>query len=159
MDPVAEAICRDRIGACVTGDRWFIQRRPFLATFGEDYEGYFADLLAEGLGEALGWKPQGAVHLAAMCNDPIDHRILGEACVEILCAFHGVIDFGGAIMGARQPRGSAEPPERVENPDGLAGLLWVTWFGNASGVLLPHHFGDALLLQALLKRPGFRLLK
>lgn len=54
----------------VDGDDFWIAGRPFFATFGDpEPEDRALDL--------GGWSPQGEVAVCAMCNDLVDHILLG----------------------------------------------------------------------------------
>src|SRR5687767_3964244 len=126
FDSAAEAKCKKQLGLCAAthGDDFEIQGRPFALSFGEDYAGQFSDLVDEGLEKVLGWAPKGAVGLAAMCNDEIDHRLLGMMCLRAARSFDGVVDLGArwSISGQRDAPG---PAAIIENPSGLTGKLFV----------------------------------
>ena len=75
-------------------DGWF-EKRPFLISHGEDYEGEFDDIRACGIEGVTGWAIQDEIILAAMVNDPVDHLLLGKLCLLLARHFGGLVDFGG----------------------------------------------------------------
>ena len=49
----------------------------------------------------VGYFPEQEIGLAAMCNRPIDHRILGHLALRLAERFEGIIDLGGAFYPPR----------------------------------------------------------
>lgn len=47
--------------------------------------------------EVLGVFPKGEISLAAMCNQLIDHRVLGEVALWIAQQTNGFVDLGGCV--------------------------------------------------------------
>ncbi|HKR62924.1 MAG TPA: DUF6368 family protein [Thermoanaerobaculia bacterium] len=113
--------------------------RPLVAGF-ED------PLFEEGEGESLqssfGFVPAAIISVGAMCNDRVDHRVLGELAVYLAQHFGGIIGFNGALGVARVVHGKlAEIRYEVE------------------GRRLFAHVGDVAFMHGWLRDPAFHLVK
>lgn len=80
----------------VDGDDFWIAGRPFFVKF-RDPE---AEDQALDLG---GWSPEGEVSACAMCNDPVDHILLGTVCCRAAEILGGLIALGDLSIVTRDP--------------------------------------------------------
>ena len=120
---VRDAIRRRASG--VSGDDFWVDDRPFVVVFGPEYPEDLDELLREGLSAPLGWTPREVLTVAAMCNQDVDHRLLGELCLRLATQLGGIVSFGGSLPGRGVlPRDRPSAPLREENVDGLAGTLF-----------------------------------
>jgi hypothetical protein len=85
------------------GNDFWIELRPFIVSFGEEYEGELAELADHGLSSVLGWTPIDILAFAAGCNDSVDHALLGQLCVRFSRKLGRVIDFGGEVFARTIP--------------------------------------------------------
>lgn len=125
----------------IEGDDFWVQRRPFL--LGHDP----SDVATETLATCTGWAVQGVISLDAMCNEDLDHRLLGEMCLLFARKFGGWIDFCGELCP------------------------WITDLRSLPGGICRHsyvsisereciaHLCDAEFLEAWLRRPDFHMIK
>lgn len=144
----------------VEGNDFWIDGRPFIVWFGEEYPGELDELCEVGLPDVLGWKPNATLGFAAMCNGQEDHRILAELCVLFGRKLDGIIDLGGRIaVGPSFDGLSATQPVRIETPDNLQGVLFATSYLTAMGVYATCHFADTTLMESWLKDSRFRMVK
>lgn len=143
----------------VHGDDFWIEQRPFFVSTEEDYPGELADLVEEGVADLIGWSPEATIGLAAMCNDGIDHRLLGEVCLRVAREFGGVIAFGGAISAGPLLDGSGPSALVLDDPGGLRGRVFAISYTAHGGRYCTSHYGDATLLESWLKDPRFRMVK
>lgn len=142
----------------VEGDNFWIEGRPFGVAFG-DSEGALAEAIAAGLAAALGWMPGSTVSLTAMCNRPLDHRLLGETCLDFVQALGGVVDFGGQLPIGPALAGSECSPTWFERPEGIAGSLLAMAYPIEGGSFGLCHYGDARFMRSWLGAPGFGMVK
>lgn len=111
--------------------------RPFLIDFYADAQPDGRDVLLS----TWGWIPAGELALAAMCNRPVDHRLLGEMAVWLADRLRGVVDFGGAVPIAPGP--------------GVVRLPYET----ASGTIAESVVADARAVRDWLSHPRFHMVK
>ncbi len=150
----------DRVAERREGNNFWIELRPFIVSFGEEYEGELAELANDGLPSVLGWTPADTFFFAAMRNDSVDHALLGQLCVRFARKLGGVIDFGGKVWPEPSLDGTAHVEAvRVERPSGLDGVLFAASYFSESGRYGTCHYGDSTLLEAWLKQPNFRMVK
>lgn len=137
-----------------------IDERPFLVSFGEEYEGELQELADSGLPEVLRWTPRDCVGLAAMCNDTVDHELLCRLCIAVARKIGGVVDLGGTIPSWPDP--PLEDPRtamKLVNPNELRGALFVASYPVGEGEYCSSHYADASLLESWLKSADFRMIK
>lgn len=122
------------IGGLYTGsDRpfvWFIEPRD-------------ADELCS-IAEVIGSMPTQDIGLAAMCNQEIDHRILGEMALWLAENTNGFVDLGGDDLPI--------PPEM---PGRVARIPYDT----ASGWQSEYVIMDHVAFRAWLRCPAFAMVK
>jgi len=128
----------------VEGDDFWVQERPFIVTFGPEHENELDDFVAGGLSDMMGWTPKDTIGFAAMCNQQVDHRLLGEICLQCAKSLDGVIDFGGEL------------PAR---PSHAPGTLYTVPYRGATGHECRYHVGNAQFLAWWLNQPNFRMIK
>jgi Family of unknown function (DUF6368) len=141
------------------GNDFWLDERPFIVAI-TSRESEAAQEADAELAPELGWSPWLEIELAAMCNDPLDQRLLGEVCLYVARALDGIIDFGGAILPEPDLSGPTALPA-VSVPlffDGR-GTLYAASYKIDEGRYGTCHYGDAALLQAWLKQPKFRMVK
>lgn len=150
----------DRLTERWEGNNFWIDGRPFIICFGEEYEGELQEVVSQGLPEVLGWTPGDSITIAAMCNQRIDHELLGRLCHQLARSLVGVVDFGGTIAaGPTVARERRTQPMKVERPGEHAGVLFATSYLGVDGQWHANHYGDAEFLEAWLKSPDFRMVK
>jgi hypothetical protein len=162
LGQAGEAACREELRVRadeMSGDDLWISGRPFGVGFGEEVPGNLEELAAEGLGDVLGWLPRDAICLHASCNGAEDHRTLGKLCLRFAIQFDGIVDFCGRILGGRAPRATPGQARRIDNPSGLVGTLYETWYRVGDGTYVTKEYGDARLMESWLCAPGFRMVK
>jgi len=130
----------------VDGDDFWIDGRPFVVIFGEEYHGEL-DEYREQLQDVLPWKPTDIFSLIAMCNQPRDHRLLGELCLHFCGQLDGLIDFGGDT--GISPTGNRK----------FRGLLLRVPYDTAAGHQAFCQCGDAAFLEWYLTQPDFKMVK
>lgn len=154
LTPVRAAELRKEIlerADSVSGNDFWLNQRPFILSFGPEYPEGLSEICDAGLPEVVGWSPEDVVTLAAMCNRDEDHRLLANLCAELAEKEDGLIDFGGYLAIGPIVEGSGpEDALRIENPDGVTGLLFATSLS---------HYGDVSLLRSWLQHPSFRMVK
>lgn len=150
----------ERNANLLDGDDFWVEGRPFILSFGEEYEGELNDIIEAGLPSVLGWRPQDLLRLAAMCNDPVDHRILAQLLLRLAQILGGVIDFGGSVLPEPSLDGPTPSlPARVEAPAGLAGVVFATSYAIEAGRYGTCQYGDPAFLEAWLQHSTFRMVK
>ena len=120
------------------GDDFWINERPFNVSFGEEYEGELAEL--KDVKDWLGWIPHGMIGFSAMCNDAIDHKILGDLSIEFALLLDGVVDFGAPLNGY------TKDPQFLSSNQDLC-----DWNGN--------HMMRPKIFKEWLNHPDFRMVK
>ena len=90
------------------------------------------------LQRVLGWRPLGAIGIAAMCNGKEDHRILAEICCCLAERFGGLVDFGAELGHVTKAEGASWG--RFEVIDGIA-------------------YGDAAFLRRWMNHRFFHMVK
>ena len=85
---------------------------------GELYEGEDEDhpTWRSDVATHFGIAPRARIVLSAGCDQPDDHRVLGELTLHLATAFSGVVDFGGALMVLDEPTPRQDA------------LRWLQWF-------------------------------
>lgn len=134
-----EAVIRDEIRFVadqVEGNDFWVQGRPFILDLAHE------DPAQANLAPYIGWKPLGSITLAAMCNDSLDHRLLGEICLHLARKFRGWIDLAGELE-----------PDRTDLQSLPGRLVQLTYEESASYVC------DADFLEAWLQCPDFHMIK
>lgn len=150
------------------GDDFWILGRPFMLSFDSN------EPVTEEVSTVLGWSPQEAVVLAAMCNDRLDHRLLGELCLHFARQLEGWIDFGGALLprlsdsvrvwyesrdSSTSPGWEEWEPHVRRMIDGLPGTLHTVLYSTEWGKEWGSHIGDADFLEAWLRHRDFHMVK
>lgn len=133
-----------KMASRVKGDEFWVHERPFILIIGPEYEDEFKDCKIEAVPEIIGWTSVDTIGFAAMCNDAIDHKILGELCLHFSRLLDGLIDFSGELNG---------------HDDASSGRLFSMNYLAASGKSCIHHIGDAEFLEGWLKHPNFHMIK
>lgn len=149
-----------RIADEVRGDDFWIDGRPFIVTFGEDYPGELDDLAREGFPTILGWTPKAVVGFAAMYNSDEDHRVLALICIRLVKTLRGVIDLNGSISaGPSLSRTAPAAPIRVEPFGEGHGVLLANSYLISDGRYGTAHYCDADFLERWMNDPAFRMVK
>ena len=128
----------------VDGNSFWIQERPFIVGFGPEYDGEMEEYATSSLSSMTGWMPKDSVRFAAMCNQPIDHRLLGGLCLRVAKLLGGVVNFGAELD---------LETKRWE------GKLFVLHDQSVSGGECECHIGTAAFLEWWLKQPNFHMIK
>jgi hypothetical protein len=150
----------DGLRAERSGSDFWIDGRPFFIWFGEEYEGEMQEIVHSGLPKVLGWIPRDCVGFAAMCNDRIDHELLGRLCITVAQKIGGIVDLSGTIpTWPDLPAGEQPSAMKVVNPNGLRGTLFVASYLIESGWYGTKHYTDASLLESWLTSANFRMVK
>lgn len=143
------------LAADAQGDGFRLGDRPFILGFGEGYPGELEELGETTLPRHLGWMPEGAMWLAAMCNQIEDHRLLAEVCLAIAERLDGIVDYGGVLrfdpLAQRLPSVLTQAYEFPPRYDGT--LLAVP-----HGRLLVH-YSDCAFLHWWMQQAEFRMVK
>jgi hypothetical protein len=130
------------IGGCYRGDS-----RPFalgLDVLNLEYDE--ADL--EDISRVIGFWPKRCIGIVAFQRDPRDQRILGEMCLALARRFHGIVDFGGAIVA----------PGTESELNFPRGQLF-RWTGHSFPARGPvSHLADAKFMREWLGYPAFHML-
>jgi len=141
-------------------DFWLGDDHPFFFAFGEDYPGLLEELDDTGLAALLGWRPQGILTFAAMCNGDRDHELLAELCIRFAEQLDGLIDFDGQLCIGPDLGGTSPcPPRRIDAPEGLPGVLYAVAYQTARGRYATSHYSDVAFLRAFLHDSRFRMVK
>lgn len=122
--------------------------RPFVIGWGTDH----AELYAESdYASAIGWQPQDALELGAMCNKMDDHRELARLAIRLAREYDGLICFGDSLgEEARAVPGRLWHIHNTEDD-----LSLPDWAQQTRGI----HVGDAEFLENWARHPRFRLVK
>jgi hypothetical protein len=146
---VPEAIdAASRVGAWrpddADGHGWLDDRPIFLAHEPETWEDYDQASL-RALHRILGWSPSDRLLVVgAMCNQPIDHRLIAQVALAVLSGRDGVIDYGG--------------PLEIEST-GLPGWALSLRYEMAAGGYAQSAIVSPDWLAGWLAEPTFRLIK
>lgn len=144
----------------VSGDDFWVDDRPFIVVFGPEHTERLDELRRSALPKLLGWTPRDILSIAAMCNQDMDHRLLGELCLRFATQLGGIVSFGGSLPGCGDlPRDGPSAPLREEKLDGLAGTLFTLSHLTLNDEYATEHLGDVEFLRAWLKHPHFRMVK
>lgn len=126
------------------------QGRPFLSTLDDLLPGYI-DYIPEDISAVsshFASEAKAEISFAAMCNQPEDHRILGELCLHTANAFNGIVNFnGGLYFGVYRDRAKRSSVLRslATKDDYLSTDL--------------SDYGTTDFLRAWLSHPDFRMVK
>jgi hypothetical protein len=120
----------------IEGNDFWINDRPFIISYGEEYENQFQEYINDGTNKIIGWEPIDQMIIAAMSNQQIDHIILAELCISISIIIDGLIYFGGVLN---------------INNDLIFGKLYNLPDGS--------HIGDTTFLKNWLNSKIFRMIK
>jgi len=140
------ALMRNKIAEMsnhIEGDDFWIEERPFLLIMGPEYEDELAEYSEDGFEELLGWLPTDIVSIAAMCNDQIDHVLLGKLCLRLGKVLEGIIDFGGQL------------PTDGHKHQGLYAMPYTA----AAGHECVSHVGTLKFLEWWIAQPNFGMVK
>ena len=124
----------------VESNDFWVQTRPFIMTCGPEYPEELEEHIAAGLPDLIGWTPKDTIGLIAMCNQQVDHRLLGQICVRIARLLDGVVDFGGEL-------------------DFSASVRHVGLFSACNVEEAKYHVGNVEFLDWWLVQPDFRMIK
>lgn len=113
--------------------------RPFVAGFEDPL---LEEGCAEALDEAFGFVPISVIGVGAMCNDQLDHRILGELSIYLARHFGGLVDFTGLL-----PVTEPQTGKLVRIPYAVDGRQ------------LFYHVGDVTFMSEWLRHPAFHMVK
>ena len=167
---VREQLTKQRIDAvravamsgadAIEGDDFWLKGRPFILSVGPQHSSELEVELEGGLALVLGWQPQDIISVAAMCNGDEDHRVLADVCVRLCECVDGIVSFGGRIaVGPVHDPSNGLDPLRIENPNGMPGVLYATAYETAAGSYATAHFADATFVRAWLMNADFRMVK
>jgi hypothetical protein len=149
-----------RVATDLEGDDFRVDGRPFIFAIGPEYAEELSEIEESGLPAVLGWVPRDTVSFAAMCNQEHDHRLLAELCIALAEREDGIIDFGGCLaVGPNLSDSAASKPLRLQDPEGLSGVLYAASHETSPGSFFTSHYGDAALARAWLHHPNFRMVK
>lgn len=148
---------------------WLGDDHPFLFTLDDGRDPYAIEpeefsrelesIAKSGLPTLLGWRPQGILMFAAMCNRDRDHELLAELCIRYAEQLDGLVDYHGALaLGPDLSGPSPAPPRRIDAPSGLPGVLYAATYRAVEGYGTCH-YSDAAFLRAFLHDPRFRMIK
>jgi len=120
---------------------------------------------------AFGFEPQQSLQLDAMCNDKVDHTIMGVLLLHFAKLFGGVINFGGALLPPLSvvmeqdmrlwEEGNWEDVESYfsEMVEGISGKAVSIKYEVGNGRTWAYHVADAAFLKAWLEHPNFHMIK
>jgi hypothetical protein len=91
---------------------------------------------------AFGFAPVSELSIWAMCNDQVDHRVLGEMTAYFAERFDGIVAFGGVLNS-----GAPESGQLVRLPY------------EVDGRQLFSHAADATFMRYWLASPDFHMIK
>lgn len=148
------------------------ESRPFVVSVGTELPWEEDGLLGEAGGAAalyerpFGLCPDNGVTLIAMCNQPEDHRVLGELSLALAERLGGIIDMDGLIVPRAVPYAvwrdapwSAVRPDveafTAAMPGKAVAIPYQTWGGEEWAT----HTVDTAFLRAWLRHPEFRMIK
>lgn len=161
------------LASSVEGEDFWIKNRPFILVFDPDDGAQLKEYIEDGIPLKLGWTPADRFAMAANCNDPIDHRILGETMLRLVRRVSGAIDFCGALLPPVDDQVRKLYDSMLKGTD-----HWSDWEPHVTkmlkgipGRLIAHkytvdasrswvsHLGDAEFLEAWLQHPNFHMVK
>ena len=122
--------------------------------------------------KSIGYKPKYSVSLGAMCNDDVDHKVLGEITLYLARKFGGHINFEGAIFSFKYlPKyrssdwyffkanwSSIEPYFKKFIKD-MPGNIYTIKYKTASEKKWAYHICDVEFLEFWLNCPEFHMIK
>lgn len=117
--------------------------------------------------------PTISLDIYAMCNSPVDHKILGELSYYLAEKFHGIIDFGGAIYSYQSlPSKMKEgmwlweeahwkdiKPYFDEMVEKIDGNIFTIEYETANHKNWAHHLCDAEFMKNWLQHDSFGMIK
>ena len=113
----------------------------------------------------FGFEPQQSLQLDALCNDKVDHTIMGVLLLHFAKLFDGVINFGGALLPPlpewlwETENWSDIKSYFYEMVAGMSGNVVSMEYEIDDGITWAYHVADAPFLQAWLEHPNFHMIK
>ncbi|HRG07477.1 MAG TPA: DUF6368 family protein [Cyclobacteriaceae bacterium] len=121
--------------------------RPFgveLNSITNDYYNYSESEL-KLIEDKFKFYPKYDIGLYAMCNDIVDHKILGQLTLKIAEAVDGIIEFGGRLDG-----------KKIKN---VNGKICEIDYETAIGRIAQHHVSDIEFMRNWLLDKSFYMIK
>jgi Family of unknown function (DUF6368) len=114
----------------------------------------------------FGFTPTVEIGVWAMCNDNIDHKVLGLLCAHLADTLNGIVDLGGALLPSGFSLDLHSPPNWSEVSgdvqryvETMVGHAVAIPYETISGRMWATHFVDAQFLRSWLGNPEFRMIK
>lgn len=148
--------------------------RPFGICFNEINENYHehGELELIQIEAFTGFAPKFDLGFYAMCNDGIDHRILGELTYSFAKKLNGIIDFNGAIYTnkklnedwlttvlAQQMKWQEIQTYHEEFARDIKGNLYSISYETSGGLMAIAQICDAEFMKNWLKHDRFHMIK
>ena len=113
----------------------------------------------------LGYVPQQYINVYAGCNNPIDHRILGQIALLLAERYDHIIDLG-ALRPPLQPgrrwdieSDTIEDVEQYVRSLAFPGHIFHMYYTTARDTRWVHHLVDTQWFRSWLQHPNFHMVK